>query len=187
MLSSINSHITDNCPITTTRGHVYLSPSFILDTSQVVIFMWPTWGPPGADRTQVGPMWVTWTLLSGMRKTYISHFVIRYIRLTSVVSQDFERYHQMETLSALLALCEGNPSATGGFPKWRPLAQSFWYFLWSAWTNGWVNNRDAGDLRRHRAHYYVTVMSGPPNWIMSFSDQRVTRNLWLLDVVKTNV
>ena len=26
-------------------------------------------------------------------------------------------------------------------------------FLW------WVNNRKAGDLRRHRAHYYVTLMS----------------------------
>ena len=27
-----------------------------------------------------------------------------------------------------------------------------------AWTNGWVNNRYAGDLRRNRAHYHVTVM-----------------------------
>ena len=28
-----------------------------------------------------------------------------------------------------------------------------------AWTNGWVNNRDTtADLRRHRAHYDVTVM-----------------------------
>ena len=27
-----------------------------------------------------------------------------------------------------------------------------------ALTNGWVNNRDAGDLMRHRAHYDVTVM-----------------------------
>ena len=27
-----------------------------------------------------------------------------------------------------------------------------------AWTNGWANNRDAGDLKRHRAHYDVTVM-----------------------------
>ena len=26
------------------------------------------------------------------------------------------------------------------------------------WINGWVNNRDAGDLRRHRAHYDVIVM-----------------------------
>ena len=27
-----------------------------------------------------------------------------------------------------------------------------------AWTNGWVNNQDADDLRRHRVHYDVTVM-----------------------------
>ena len=27
-----------------------------------------------------------------------------------------------------------------------------------AWTNGWANNRDARDSRRHRAHYDVTVM-----------------------------
>ena len=27
-----------------------------------------------------------------------------------------------------------------------------------AWTNGWVNNREAGDLRRHRAHYDVIAM-----------------------------
>ena len=27
-----------------------------------------------------------------------------------------------------------------------------------AWTNGWVNNREAGDLKRHRIHYDVTVM-----------------------------
>ena len=26
------------------------------------------------------------------------------------------------------------------------------------WINGWVNNGQAGDLRRHRAHYDVTVM-----------------------------
>ena len=27
-----------------------------------------------------------------------------------------------------------------------------------AWRNSWVNNRDAGDLRRHRAHYDVNVV-----------------------------
>ena len=27
------------------------------------------------------------------------------------------------------------------------------------WINGWVNNREAGDLRRHRAHYDVIVMN----------------------------
>ena len=29
--------------------------------------------------------------------------------------------------------------------------------IW-AWINGWVNSREAGDLRRHRAHYDVIVM-----------------------------
>ena len=34
----------------------------------------------------------------------------------------------------------------------------FWCFLWSAsWLNG-ANNREAGDLRRHRAHYDVIVV-----------------------------
>ena len=30
--------------------------------------------------------------------------------------------------------------------------------LTCAWINGWVNNWEAGDLGRHRAHYEVTVM-----------------------------
>ena len=33
------------------------------------------------------------------------------------------------------------------------------FTLMYAWRNGWANNRDAGDLRRHRAHYDVTVMT----------------------------
>ena len=32
------------------------------------------------------------------------------------------------------------------------------FSLICAWINGWVNNRDAGDLRCHRTHYDVTVM-----------------------------
>ena len=32
------------------------------------------------------------------------------------------------------------------------------FSLVCAWINRWVNNREAGDLRRYRAHYDVTVM-----------------------------
>ena len=32
-------------------------------------------------------------------------------------------------------------------------------FFYLRWINGWVNNREAGDLRRYRAHYDVTLMS----------------------------
>ena len=39
--------------------------------------------------------------------------------------------------------------------QWRG---TLMFSLICAWTNGWVNNRDAGDLRRIRAHYDVTVI-----------------------------
>ena len=37
--------------------------------------------------------------------------------------------HQMETFSALLAHCEGNPPVTGGFPSQRPETRSFHVFF----------------------------------------------------------
>ena len=63
----------------------------------------------------------------------------------------------METFSALLAFCGGNSAVTGELPSQRPETRSFDVFF-GAWINGWVNNREAGDLRRHIAHYDVTVM-----------------------------
>ena len=37
-------------------------------------------------------------------------------------------------------------------------------------TNGWVNNKDVGDLRRNRAHYDVTVIwwEWPHNWLHTY-------------------
>ena len=44
-------------------------------------------------------------------------------------------------------------------PRTKASDAELWCFLWSApWINGWVNNREAGDLRRHRHHYDVIVM-----------------------------
>ena len=40
--------------------------------------------------------------------------------------------------------------------EWRG---ALMYSFISVWINGWVNNREAGDLRRHRAHYDVIVMN----------------------------
>ena len=91
--------------------------------------------------------------------------------------------HQIETLSALLARSpkksphphppptpHPTPTPTPPHPhphptppytphthkgQWRGVLM---FSLICAWTNGCANNRDAGDLRRYRAHYYVTVM-----------------------------
>ena len=62
-------------------------------------------------------------------------------------------------ISSLLALCVGNSPVTGEFPSQRPVTRYFDGTLTCAWTNSWVNNRDAGDLRRHRTHYGVTAMT----------------------------
>ena len=39
--------------------------------------------------------------------------------------------------------------------QWRGALMFSWICIW---INGWINNREADDLRRYRAHYYVTVM-----------------------------
>ena len=39
--------------------------------------------------------------------------------------------------------------------QWRG---ALMFSLICTWINGWVNNGEAGDLRRHRAHYDITVM-----------------------------
>ena len=48
---------------------------------------------------------------------------------------------------------------------WIPLPKAsdakLWCFLWSS---PWVNNREGGDLRRHRAHYGVIVMNQYKVW-----------------------
>ena len=66
--------------------------------------------------------------------------------------------HQMETFSALLAICAGISPVTGEFPTQRPVTRSFDVFcdlclnkrLRKQWGGWW--------LRHHGAHYDVTVM-----------------------------
>ena len=55
--------------------------------------------------------------------------------------------------------------------QWR----GAWLFsLICARINGWANNGEAGDLRRHRAHYDVTVMS----WVFLSSSFAVNRDIF---------
>ena len=65
----------------------------------------------------------------------------------------------METFSASLALCAANSPVTGEFPHKGQRRGALMFSLICAWISGWVNNREAGDLRRHRAQYDVTVMT----------------------------
>ena len=65
----------------------------------------------------------------------------------------------METFSALLDICAGNsPVNSPHKGQWRG---ALMFSLISVWINGWVNNREAGELRRYHAHYDVIVMWVP--------------------------
>ena len=75
------------------------------------------------------------------------------------------RYERHQAGISMMTSSNGNIfRVTGplcGNHRWIPRAKAdaeLWCFLWSAWMNDWVNNREAGDLSRHRANYDVTVM-----------------------------
>ena len=69
--------------------------------------------------------------------------------------------HQMEPFSALLALCAGNSPVLVNSPHKGQWRGALMFSLICARINGWVNNGEAGDLRRQRAHYDVIVMCCP--------------------------
>ena len=48
--------------------------------------------------------------------------------------------------------------------QWR---RALMFSLICDWINGWVNNREAGDLRRHRTHYDVIVIPSLPPWCLT--------------------
>ena len=67
-------------------------------------------------------------------------------------------------------------------PEYHQIWICLWYMMICTWINGWVSSREAGDLRRHHAHYDVTVMNmhevccnsnRPVIWLLV-----VLNNLW---------
>ena len=55
-------------------------------------------------------------------------------------------------------LCAGNHRSTMNSPHKGQWRGALMFSLKCVWINGWVNNREAGDLRHHPAQYDVTVM-----------------------------
>ena len=89
----------------------------------------------------------------------------------------------METFSALLAICAENSPVPGEFPAQRPVTRSFDVFFDLRLNNGWVNNREAGDLRRYLAHYDVSVMKeidiSQPSCILTLGENYTISTIFL--------
>ena len=79
--------------------------------------------------------------------------------------------HQMETFPRNWLFARRIHQSPVNSPHKSQWRGALTFSLIYAWINGWVNNREAGDLRRHRAHYDVFVMI---NW----HSRQTVCNLW---------
>ena len=83
--------------------------------------------------------------------------VLNFLLSTETTAYSWWR-HQMETFRRCWPLLRGIhrwPVNSSHKSQWR---EALMFSLICAWINSSVNNRETGDLRRHRAHYDVTVM-----------------------------
>ena len=67
--------------------------------------------------------------------------------------------HEMETFSASLAICKGNPPATGGFPSQRPVKRSFGVFFDVHMNRQLSKQSRSWWSETPRAHYDVVIKS----------------------------
>ena len=76
-------------------------------------------------------------------------------QLTGCLSANPWWRHQMETFPRYWPFVLEIPVNSPHKGQWRG---ALMFSLICAWINGWVNNGEAGDLRRYRTHYDVIVM-----------------------------
>ena len=84
------------------------------------------------------------------------YWLYRYFMMTSSNWKHFSRYWPF------VRGIHWSPVISPHKGQWRG---ALMFSLICAWINGALNNGEAGDLRRHRAHYDVTVMSEGNNYI----------------------
>ena len=73
--------------------------------------------------------------------------------------------HQMENIFRVTGHLCGEFTDNRWIPLTKVSDAELWCFLWSELNKRFVNNREAGDLRRHRVHYDVTVMC----WVIPYN------------------
>ena len=103
----------------------------------------------------------------------ITHYIMIIITQQNSDSWDsifiYSLLHHMMT-SSNGNICRVTGHLCGEFtgPRWIPRHKGQWrgalmFSLICVWINGWVKNREAGDLRRFCARYDVIVMRGTKN------------------------
>ena len=85
--------------------------------------------------------------------------------------------HQMETFSTLLAILRGIHRSPVNSPHKGQWHGALMFSLICTRINCWVNIREAGDLRRYRAHYDVIVMK-TSQWVTTYGGPYFADNIF---------
>ena len=116
------------------------------------------------------------------------HTVCKFIYILTNEEYGWSNMYPLELLSHV----KGNQRKHDDVMKWKKKPRNWSFVQWihrspvnsphkgqwrgplmfsliCAWIYGWVNNRDAGDLRCHRAHYDVNVMQSTYTYFMGYN------------------
>ena len=155
-VNHIRPHLTRLCP-----------NSSWTPTSQNADGAPPHWGfqhygktTPSVSSFDNGSIWIKWRCNSSAGQIALHVLKKSLSTSTSATKELLEYYHDdvMKHFPRYWLFAQGihrSPVNSSHQGQWRgPLMFS----LICVWRNGWVNNREAGDLRCHHAHYDVIVM-----------------------------
>ena len=112
-----------------------------------------------------------------MTSSWFNHWNKMASILQAMSSAAFLEWKKIMMLTAFLMMTSSNGNIfrvtgplCGEFTghRWIPHTKAsdaeLWCFWSAPWISGWVNNREAGDWRRHRAYYDVIVIY----WIIMY-------------------
>ena len=130
----------------------------------------PIWGRQAPGGPHVGPMNLAfWVFLAGGASQLPHNTVILDCRsgwwnethhhsslLNGILHDDVIKWKHFPRYWPFVWGTHRSPVDSPHKGQWRG---ALMFSLICVWINSWINNRDAGDLRRHRAHYDVIVMS----------------------------
>ena len=128
------------------RCHYEISRYVLADIKYGIIFTWTI-------SKLIFVIKTIWCHISGLTPTQVMVWC-----LTPLIS-----YLMMTSSNGTIFRATGHLCGEFTSPRWVPRTKAsdadLWCFLWSApRTNGWLNNREADDLRHHPAYYDVIVM-----------------------------
>ena len=118
--------------------------------------MGPIWGRQDPGGPHVGPMnFVIWVVLRWIAKLPCAYLHILVMVKNMLFHDDVIKWKHFPRYWPFVRGIYRSPVNSAHRGQWRG---ALMFSFICAWINGWANNREAGDWRRHQAHHDVNVI-----------------------------